>query len=681
MKQMIKRFIKLIPVVQVILMYRGAITRVYSKEHRNNNGSRLKKYGNYTHIFFTHSFIMPKKSKDQLRKIPLLLSNIKLNSDASSPFFYSIDTSTVLGAKKPVIGNLTPDYTVLLKNSVSSLLQKYDDSNKITKTWNEVALYCTRCVKYMEKTTSDFKEQKTLHLRRIITNSAETFYEALQRILFTNQLIWQEGHSLIGLGHLDKILYSFYSNDIQNGIITKEKALVLIKEFLKTLHDTYTYKSNVLLGDTGQIIILGGFDGEKYNCNDLTYMFIQALTELQIPDPKILLRVHRSMPMELLRVSVQCIQTGIGCPLFANDEVIIPALIQFGYEQADAFNYGVSACWEPFVIGKSSDANNIYSLNFLEPLQEVLFSEQTNYAAYDVILTAYKQQLQKHIQKGINYVYSLEWESAPLLSLFMYDCTEQGLDISEGGAKYNNYGITTVALANTINSLLNIKKYIYELHILTMQELKSVLLHDYEGKDDIQTLFKNETIRYGVDNDEVLTLTKDILVFTTRVFKEFAPVDTIRKIKFGLSSPSYISGVKNSPATPDGRNKNDPFAVHISNDKAVDFISLFSFASKIDYSENRFNGNVIDCIVSPHFIKNNFDQFVSMLYSSFISGIFEMQFNVITSDTLIKAKKSPEQFQSLIVRVWGFSAYFNDLPEAYKDVLIERTLEHEHAYS
>jgi len=195
MKQTIKCYIKSIPVVQGILMYRGAITRVYSKEYRNNNGSRLKRYGIYTHIFFTYSFIMPKKPKDQLRKIPLLLVNIKLNSDASSPFFYSIDTSTVMGTKKPAIGNLTPDYTVLLENSVSSLPQKYDNSNKIAKTWNEVALYCTRCVEYMEKTTSDFKEQKISQLRRIISNPAETFYEALQRILFTNQLIWQEGHS------------------------------------------------------------------------------------------------------------------------------------------------------------------------------------------------------------------------------------------------------------------------------------------------------------------------------------------------------------------------------------------------------------------------------------------------------------------------------------------------------
>jgi formate C-acetyltransferase len=678
MKEGIKKYIKSIPLVNIALAFRHSIACVYAKEYRNCKVSKLKKYSIYMRILFTHTFVV---SSNPIRKIHTLLTKAKINDDQASPFFYSLDTSMVMLARKSVIGNMTPDYTILLENSISDLINKYDASRKIAKTAKEVSAYCERCIAYVKQSNNAFKGQKLTHLTRLLTHTPETFYEALQRILFTNQLIWQEGHSLIGLGHLDKLLYPYYEHDIQTNMLTREKVSELIKEFLKILHNAYTYKSSVLLGDTGQIIVLGGLDEhESFICNDVTYLFIQAITELQLPDPKILLRVHRTMPIELLKASVMCIQTGVGCPLFANDEIIIPALVNFGYDKNDVYDYGASACWEPFIIGKSSDANNIASLNFIEPLQRLLFSEQgSSITTYEEMIAIYKQQLQLNIQKLIDGVFILSWENAPLLSLFMEDCAEKNLDIADGGAKYNNYGITTVALANTINSLLNIKKYIYELRLLTMQELKTILLNNYNGREDIQKLFKNEQIRYGVDDDEVLAITNDILAFTTQVMNEYIP-DTNRKIKFGVSSPNYISGMNNSPATPDGRNKDTSFAVHISNDRAVDFTGLFSFASKIDYTKNRFNGNVIDSIVSPHFIKNNFEQFVSMIYASFLSGIFEMQFNVINSDTLIQAKKTPEQFQHLIVRVWGFSAYFNDLPETYKDVLIERTREHEYAY-
>jgi formate C-acetyltransferase len=677
MKAVVKKIIKSMPVFSVLIQYRQAVASVYSKNYRNHSATGLKRYKIYLSILFHNSFIV---SNNPIKRNRQLLSKVNIVDDTQSPFFYSIDQSVLTLSRKSKIGNLTPDYTVLLESSISALEKNVDGFELASSALKDIKAYCLRCIDNLEKSKSIYKEIKIEHLRRMLKNKAETFHESLQRILFVNQLLWQEGHSLIGLGHLDKILYPYYKHDIDNGVFDKERALYLIKEFLITLHGSYAYKSNVLLGDTGQIIVLGGLTEEKtYLCNDLTYMFIQALMELQIPDPKILLRVHRLMPLELLQKSVRCIQTGIGCPLFANDEVIIPKLSDFGYEQNDVYNYGASACWEPFIIGKSSDANNVYSLNFMLPLQAVLFSGRNDYKTYYAFLAAYKQELYSYIQKCITKVFQISWESAPLLSLFTDYCIERKLDISNGGAKYNNYGFTTVALANVINSLLNVKKYIYELQALSLPELIDILLNNYNGREDAQKLFKNEPVRYGVDNDEVLALTNDLLGFVTKAIEENTPSKTGRKIKFGLSSPSYISAANNMPATPDGRNYNSPFVVHISNDKAVDFTSIFSFASKVDYSQNRFNGNVVDCIVSSHFIENNFDQFVLLLYNSFVLGIFEMQFNVLSSAVMLEAKKHPEQFERLIVRVWGFSAYFNDLPEDYKDMLIERALEHEYA--
>jgi formate C-acetyltransferase len=680
MKSTIKKIIKSMPLINIMLLYRQGILSVVSKKQRNTSLSRLERYRMYLSTFFSNNFII---SNNPVKRNHQLWLQVKITDNKDSPFFYSIDISMIILSLKHSIGNLTPDYTVLLESSLSLLEKKCTGYKQAASAWQDIILYCNRCIEYLKKTNGQYNEQKIYYLKRLITHKAETFSEAIQRILFTNQLLWQEGHKLIGIGHLDRILFSYYKHDIDNGILNKEKAFCLIKEFLMTLHDYYEYKSNNLLGDTGQIIILGGLSEDgTYICNDLTNMFIKAIAELQIPDPKVFLRVHRLMPLELLQASVRCIQTGIGCPLFGNDEVIIPKLLDFGYEKKDVYGYGTSACWEPFIIGKSSDANNIASLNFVIPLQETLFSDEEDYTDYNYFLSAYKQKLQVYIQTLIRYITHISWDPAPLLSLFMDDCIEKQLDISEGGAKYGHYGITTVGLANVVNSLLNIEKYVYKLKILSFSDLKKALLNNYEGGgSDIQKLFKDEPIRYGVDNDEVLAITNDLMVFTTRIINEHNPAGSKRKIKFGLSSPGYISASYNILATPDGRKKNTPFVVHISNDRAFDFTGLFSFASKINYSENRFNGNVVDCIVSPNFIKDNFDKFVSMIYSSFVSGIFEMQFNVISSATLIQAKKNPEGFHHLIVRVWGFSAYFNDLPEEYKNVLIERTIQHEYAYN
>ena len=125
----------------------------------------------------------------------------------------------------------------------------------------------------------------------------------------------------------------------------------------------------MLLGDTGQIIILGGTDKEgSYKCNALTYRFIEASMELRLPDPKVLLRCSTKMPGDLLELALDCMSTGIGAPFLSNDDVVIPALLSFGYLPDDACKYATSACWEPLIIGNSCDQNNVKSINFARPL-------------------------------------------------------------------------------------------------------------------------------------------------------------------------------------------------------------------------------------------------------------------------------------------------------------------------
>ena len=133
----------------------------------------------------------------------------------------------------------------------------------------------------------------------------------------------------------------------------------------------------------------------------------------------------------------------------------------------------------------------------------------------------------------------------------------------------------------------------------------------------------------------------------------------------------------NTSATFDGRKNGDPFLVHISSKNPKSITELISFAMKLDYKGNQLNGNVVDFIVTPKLLQNNKKKFMTLFRTAFGHGVFQLQMNVVDSKTLIAARQNPDLFPNLIVRVWGFSAYFNDLPEEYKNLLIERAMESE----
>ena len=493
--------------------------------------------------------------------------------------------------------------------------------------------------------------------------------------------MWQTGHVLVGLGRLDTILIDYYENDIKNKYITKEKASLMINDFMRILHEFYWLKSNSLLGDTGQIIILGGKNEKnQYIANDLTYMFIEELKKIHFPDPKVLLRVSEDIPKQLLQESIDCIKTGIGSPLFANDDVIIPLLIKFGYDKKDAYNYATSACWEPLIPGRAAEQNNLNSFVFMNPFNKMLDNEDLNkISSIDELLKIYEKYIDKYVKNMVDNINLQQYEYEPYVSLFIENCDTECKDITEFYGKYNYWGLTTVSLGNVVNSIINIDKLVFKNHDYTFSEFNELRKNNFGNDESIISNLKQTDIRYGLDDKNVLDLSNKVMNYMSESVLKYKIHGG--KIKIGYSAPSYISHSLDQFASFDGRKDKDPFIVHISSDiNGLPYTSLFNFASKLDYSENRFNGNVIDFIVNPSFLDNNNDKFIDFLLLSIKNSFFEMQMNVISSKILIEAKKNPKLHPDLIVRVWGFSAYFNDLPENYKDVLIKRTLESENQY-
>ncbi len=664
MKQFIKKVLRKILKENIFAKHIEAMKLVYNKHKRVcKTQSENKKYFLEQCIKFrTYSS----------KKTYKLIKNIDIDIDEDNHFIYAVDTMKQIRTSSRIIGNITIDYERLLNNRLEDL-----ENMTNQKIIFSIKFLLNKMKKEIEKSSSKYNKEIKDNLEEIKTSKATTFYSALQRILFYNQLLWQTGHRLNGLGRLDKILETFYLKDLENGKLTKETAKELLKDFCVILHKYYWYKSNALMGDTGQIVILGGKNEDNsYFCNDLTFMFIEVMKELQIPDPKVLLRVSSNMPRNLMELSVKCVQTGIGCPLFSNDDVVIPKLIEFGYPKKMAYEYVTAACWEPIMPERTLDQTNITTINFVVPFHEMLENEElNNITSTEKILELYSKYLKKYCDKVIELLNKVKWQYDPLLSFLTAGCEKE--DISLGTAEYNHYGVNSVGLASTVNSILNIENLVFNKKQYTFEELNNARKSNYnDDKIDFVKLLKNQKEKYGKDNEHVVEVTN----YITNVVNTQFSLYTNKfggKIKFGLSSPGYITEAEKTEASLDGRKAKEPFAVHISSEDSQAYTELVQFASKIDYSGSRFNGNVVDFMVSPDFIENNFKKFVDFMMTSIKVGFFQMQMNVVSSKILIEAKKDPEKFPNLIVRVWGFSAYFNDLPEEYKEVLIERALKNE----
>ena len=620
--------------------------------------------------------------KDSGRAIGNMLKHIPIEVNKTDNFFYYIDEKSTWEHSFGLYGNTTVDYDRLLKESLSTIrLQGNDSYSTRNRIFIDALIqYVHRAVAMIRSSDNPQRELIEKTMLSMENRPAQSFYESIQRILFVNQILWQTGHMLNGLGNLDMLLYPYYKHDIDSGTLSRDQAYAYLKEFCTILHRNYEYKSACLLGDTGQIILLGGTDESgRYTYNELTHLFISVIQELSLPDPKILLKVAQDMPDSLLGEGVDCMATGIGSPLLANSDVIIPAMTKYGYQLDDARHYAVAACWEPLVPGSISDANNVRSLNYVEPLLQVLDDYNSQYDTFDILFDKYKSSLKSYVLGEVKDVEdTLKINEDVVMSTFMNDCDLRKKDITEGGARYNNIGFTGAGLGCAINSLINIRDYIFAKKKYTIDELKVALNNDFQKESEMQKTFQDNPRKYGRDMSDVIELTHSVIDTVNSVIEECRnPLGG--RYKFGVSAPSYIDLGKITKATPDGRHAGQPFSPHISCADGVAYTELLQFAGKLDYTGCRFNGNVTDFSITPSFLKQNRDKFILFLKQSIKLGFFEMQMNVVDSKTLIAARKNPDAFPNLIVRVWGFSAYFKDLPDEYKDLLIERAVKAEMA--
>ncbi len=611
--------------------------------------------------------------KNRVQQFSSLFERTRIGLSPNRRFQFWIDENLHFINHGPLNDALSPDFSIVLTSSIDDLLKQYENISSTVAIANYQILLSVK--KYIERIIREANlptyEKTKKCFENMISSKSSTLEDALQRILFWSSLFWQSGHTHIGLGRFDKLIAP-YLNDVDDSNLIE-----ILIDFFRELHRFYDFKSCGLLGDTGQIIILGGKERDgSYYSNRATYCCIKALAQIKLPDPKILLRVSRNMPRNLLNLAAECNATGIGCPLLSNDDVVIPALIQFGYTEEDAFNYITSACWEPFCFGKALGRGNLAQINFAKAFEKTyLNSTFVELPSFEHLLTSFKKMLKDEVVAQIAKIDSIRWDRNPLMTLFTKGCLEKNLDVCDGGAIYNDYGILSVGLANTIDSLLNIKHLCFVQNKMNLEEAKEVLSSNYDNKEKLREQL-NQNSYYGYANQEVTELIKELVDVISEEccgYKNYLG----GKLKFGLSSFAYMDEGKKTLATFDGRKAGMALSTHMSSKLGEPYTELINFAGSLDYSGIKCNGNVVDFFVAPSFIQNNIEKFCDFLYLSIKVGFFQMQMNVVSSKILIAAKKNPELYPNIIVRVWGFSAYFNDLPEEYQNLLIKRALDSE----
>jgi formate C-acetyltransferase len=548
----------------------------------------------------------------------------------------------------------------------------------------------------------------------ISADPPENFYQALQLTYFV-QLVLQiesNGHS-VSLGRMDQYLFPFYQQDQLTGKITEEFAAELLENtWIKLLSINkirpWSHTRFSAGGPLYQNVTIGGQtpDGEDA-VNDLSYLILRSVGNMRLTQPNLSVRFHRNISQDFMMECIRVIELGFGMPSFNNDEIVIPGLLKLGVEQVDAFNYSAIGCIEIAVPGKwGYRCTGMSFLNLMRVLMATLyngldkpsgkvFREGTgrleDFASFDELFRAWQQQIRYFARKTVEIDTAVDTaleENVPdiICSAFVDHCIPRGKTIKEGGSKYDFVSGLQVGIANLGNALAAIKKLVFEEKRVTADQLMEALESDFGGEsgERIRQMLLNLAPKYGNDLDEVDLLLKDAYM---EFIVELEKYHTTRYnrgpigCRYYAGTSSISANVPNGavvPATPDGRKAYTPVAEGSSPSSGTDTrgpTAVFKSVSKLP-TEKIMGGVLLNQKLSPATIRNTEDKrkLVSMIRTFFeeLKG-WHVQYNIVSRETLLAAKKNPEEYRDLIVRVAGYSAFFTTLSPDTQDDIIART--------
>ena len=522
--------------------------------------------------------------------------------------------------------------------------------------------------------TEDRGQTSERSLLSAVHTGAKTFPEALQVLRVLHYAMWCEGEYHCGLGRLDQYLLPYDEADRAAGRLTDAEALEWLEEFFVACNRDSDLYIGVQQGDNGQSVMLGGVTREGAPAfNALSRLCLAACGELKLVDPKINLRVDKSTPLEVYEAGTELTAKGLGFPQYANDDVVIPALVRWGYDLADARDYSVAACWEFLIPGCGLDINNIDAVSFAGCLDAALRAvpDAPSYAAVE---RAFLDEIQRRADALVQKYRHVDVLPGPFVSVLSDGCIDRARDICRG-AKYNNFGIHGTGIAVAVDSLASVRELVFEKRLVTLPELVRLLDTDFAGRPDVLSAAKAAPKMGNADPraDEIATR---LLAFWGHAF------DGRRNDRGGLFRPGtgsamyYIWHAREIPASADGRLKGQPLSANYAPSLDVPVkgpVSVVRSFTEPDLVPVCNGGPLTIEIHDSAFARPDGVTKVAQLVKFFVArGGHQMQINTINRETLLDAQAHPERHRHLIVRVWGWSGYFVELDREYQDQIIRR---------
>ena len=578
--------------------------------------------------------------------------------------------------------------------------------------------YARECLRQAETCRDEVRKAELLdmadRLDRVIDKPCESYHDALQAcFLYQLGILLDSQPHGISYGRLDQYCGKYLEKDLAEGKLTRAQAQELTDMFiLKVAEINKAWSERATRSSpgytSGQLITLGGTDKEGNDVtNDVTYMVMQASARLKIHNPPLALRLHEGSPAELWEAGIETTKQVGGVPCFEWDAVAEKGLMRRGIPLEEARNYCLIGCVEPCVCGSDfansgGDGANSYTIlpaalwcainNGCNPWHAKGTPESkrtgpaTGYLydmkSMDEVLEAYRQQIEFFAKWQVTMVNCYEFIYAqrmpmPLLSATVDGCMESGLDVMWGGSKYTNTGNSSIGHGNVADSLNIIDQVCFRDKIATTRELYDALMANWEGYEDLHQYILGRCSHFGNNDPEA----DKYLKFTADTYAQAITKGTSPRGNHWTAGcwPVTLNVVYGGmvAATPDGRKSGAPLSDGISPVQSMDKSGPFSTINsilKFDQSEYT-NGTLCNMKFHPTALQGEGGdrKLRAVMESYFRGGGMELQINVVSAEMLRQAQEKPKDYEDLVVRVAGFSAYFVEVYKEAQDDLIRRT--------
>ncbi len=594
-----------------------------------------------------------------------------------------------------------PNWPYLLENGFAGILKnaqeskqrllnsEYDQSKQIAFIESVILCYeaIIRLLGRIYEYSLGFNVPKfSTCIQHLMTSAPKTLYEVM---MFSVLYVYLEETGLErarSLGPIDRLYYPYFENDKKQGCTEAE---------LTDLFRYYFIHFTAAKRFAEEPITICGSDKDGNDLsNELSRLILDVYDEMGIYDPKIHIRCHQNMDHAILRKAVSMIRGGHSSICLINDAAVFKGYEKLGIPREDSQHYVISGCYEPIIMGMEEAEicamrfNTVKCVEFaLNGGKDIMTGTRVGYESpldiksFDEFLDVFLKQLDYCTDFALDFIekqskYSTLMNPAPLYSSSFSECIEKGLDVHEYPIKYNNLSLKHHGLATTVDSLMAIKKYVYDLEKISLADMRKALLQDWHEFEDLQEKIASDKEKYGNNLDMPDKIMTDIL---THLADRYCGKELERggKVRLGLDSVYHcIKHGEKTSATPNGRNATKPISKNLCATDGMDKGGITAYMQsvlKID-SASFLDGVPFDFILHPSAVEGDkgLDDFVSLVKIFLTCGGFAMQGNVISRAVLKEAQLNPEKYATLQVRVCGWNEYFVKLSKIKQDMFIKQ---------